>query len=80
MIHQVVNFEMEQIIQKIRLMCKAGAIVEFCEDYREKLGPTWNLNRFVNAAKDNFSSIRCVAQYKAAGKFRGTRHVYDLVC
>ena len=83
-IHQIEGFGMESVIERIRSFCSKGALIEFCGDYRVRLGESWNLSNFESIVSKNFCSSSCVVSYEAINgdnpNNRGTRYIYDCRC
>lgn len=83
-IHQIENNTMEDSISKIRGFCKEGALIEFCGDYRMRLGSELNLINFESIISKYFNSIQCVVNYEAINgdnpRNLGTRYIYDCRC
>jgi 2-polyprenyl-3-methyl-5-hydroxy-6-metoxy-1,4-benzoquinol methylase len=79
-LHQIKNGNMEGRIAHIQKMSRFGTLLEFCEDYQEKLGPTWNLSRFKRIVGWYYKNVSLVAQYPAVGDYKGVRYVYDCRC
>jgi 2-polyprenyl-3-methyl-5-hydroxy-6-metoxy-1,4-benzoquinol methylase len=79
MIHQV-EAPPQRVIERIRSLVDQGAIIEFCEDYREVKGPEWTLDNFEKMVGGQFSSIEFIDKYDAVGQWVGKRYVYDCRC
>jgi hypothetical protein len=77
-LHQVENMTLGEAVAKVR------ALIEFCGDYRQRLGPQWTLEEFAAAAGGQFASVTCLASYPSMNggdaAQSGTRYLYDCRC
>lgn len=80
-LHQIKkDLSMEAKIAHIHKMSRFGTLLEFCEDYKEKFGPSWNLSRFKKVADWYYKSTTLLGQYPAIGRYEGIRYIYDCRC
>jgi 2-polyprenyl-3-methyl-5-hydroxy-6-metoxy-1,4-benzoquinol methylase len=75
MIHQT-NVSIEDSVSVIRKHAKVGAVIEFCEDYKEKFGESWNSERFSEAVLARFKSMVLIGEYDAIGDYSGRRYLW----
>lgn len=79
-IHQVERKSVQDVLARIRSLVKHGALIEFCEDYREEKGPDWNADNFVRWASQHFAEVELLAKYEAMSAYKGHRYIYDCRC
>lgn len=79
MIHQV-GLPLDQVIHKIHSMTRESSIIEFCGDYSEKFGDSWNLDYFKSVVLSHYSSLEVLCQYDAIGDYKGQRYICHACC
>ena len=78
-LHQI-GLELDETLAIIRGYARQGAVIEFCEDYQEVFGKTWNLHRFSEAALAKFKSMALIGEYDAVGDYKGRRYLWYCGC
>lgn len=65
-IHQL-HLGINESLTLIHNYCKEGAVIEFCDDYRNTFGKTWNVDYFCAASRLVFSEVKLIGEYEASG-------------